>query len=352
MDGNPKIAVSLIMWDLGESGYLKEALDSLMGQTYENIEVFFTLNGMDPQVAEKILADYPATRMIIHEENTGFAYAHKHAMNLAFNELGFDAVIVLNLDVVLALDCIERLAATAYADDSIGLAQPTIFMWRDGKSPILNTDGNKAHFLGFGYCGHYGLKGPLTDQDGEVPTVSGTCFLIKEPAFQATLGLDEDLFIYLDDVDLSWRSRLEGFSCYLSSKAFMWHKHDFGAEFSSSKKMYLLERNRYILLLKNYSLKTLILLLPGLLLMDAGVLFYSIVKGFVSAKVRSYFGIASQLRSTLRKRALIQGSRQTSDAGILSWFTAEMVFPHIDHPLLDLANRMFRIYYGLIRRFV
>lgn len=52
---------------------------------------------------------------------------------------------------------------------------------------------------------------------------SGACFLISRKIFAETEGFDPEIFMYCEDVDLSWRVRLKGFKTLTCPTAYFFH---------------------------------------------------------------------------------------------------------------------------------
>lgn len=57
----------------------------------------------------------------------------------------------------------------------------------------------------------------------ETRWASGACLLISKDIFEKTKGFDTNFFMYLEDVDLSWRARASGFSVKIAPKALFGH---------------------------------------------------------------------------------------------------------------------------------
>jgi len=57
----------------------------------------------------------------------------------------------------------------------------------------------------------------------ETPWATGACLLIRRRIFEGIGGFDPNFFMYLEDIDLSWRARSAGFSIRVSPKALFGH---------------------------------------------------------------------------------------------------------------------------------
>lgn len=57
----------------------------------------------------------------------------------------------------------------------------------------------------------------------ETPWATGACLLIRRRLFESIGGFDPNIFMYLEDIDLSWRARSAGFSIKVSPRALFGH---------------------------------------------------------------------------------------------------------------------------------
>ena len=96
---------------------------------------------------------------------------------------------------------------------------------------------------------------------------AGTCMFTAREIFDKVGYFDKKLFAYNEDLDLGWRARLLGYKSFYVPESIV-HHHGSAQWKWSGEKFYLLERNRWLVLLKNYSLKTITRLFPSLLLLE------------------------------------------------------------------------------------
>ena len=154
------------------------------------------------------------------------------------------------------------------------------------------------------------------------------------------------LFIsYNEDVDLSWRIKLAGLKVALNPYSIVFHNYEFH---KNPHKFYLLEKNRQIILLKNYRLRTLLVFLPILLVFEIYMLFYAMLNGWGKMKLFSYASLARQLNIIFEQRKIIQGSRKVSDREILFLFTPILEFSQTPSFILKLGNAVVELYFKLI----
>ncbi len=344
----PKIAVAILGYD--DAHNLQDAVSSVQNQSYRNFEVFYIDNASSDGSADIVRKNFPTVSVSVEQSNLGYAGAYaKHIPNI-FKQ-GFDAVVLLNSDIVADKDWLSELLVSAYRDPKIGMAQPKIYLWKDGRTAIFNTSGNEIQYLGVGFSGQFGKHDTESvTTDHAVPYASGCSLLVKKEAFESVGNIDEDFFLYLEDQDWGWRARLKGWDIVVSATSKLWHKYDFNSK--RTAKFFYLERNRAYFITKNYRLRTIILLSPVLLLLEIGILGHSIANGYFKLKIRAYCDFIHHLPPTLRKRKLIQQERIVSDQELFHLFSPVIEFESIDSPLLRLANVAFRAYYTFIRRFI
>lgn len=79
----------------------------------------------------------------------------------------------------------------------------------------------------------------------ETSWASGACLLISRQIFESIGGFDPNFFMYLEDVDFSWRARAAGFSVKIVPKALFGHSI-LDREFNENADKYMLLSGRYL----------------------------------------------------------------------------------------------------------
>lgn len=87
---------------------------------------------------------------------------------------------------------------------------------------------------------------PYDPLSGITPWCSGAAMFITRSIFMQTGGFDENMFMYCEDVDLSWRVRCYGGSCRLLPSARVAHEVSLGGAKPREIRRQMLESARYL----------------------------------------------------------------------------------------------------------
>lgn len=245
-----RVNVQLVTYN-GEK-YIAPLLRSLAAQTYKNWELAVLDNGSEDNTVNTLLSgliDFPVScRLERSKNNDGYAGGHN-----ALYDSSFEYFIVINQDMTLEPDCFEKLigfldqhrfSATVTprvmsmddpsAIDSLGLA-----VERSGKVSDA-AQGKKYSAELLEKCKAVKISEFCDANEGyryaEVFGVSGALFAGRTKAIGERL-FSENYFAYKEDVDLAWRTRLEGWKNHVHLDAVAFHDRTAGhaAWFSKSE---------------------------------------------------------------------------------------------------------------------
>lgn len=334
----PRVAVVTVIYRCAK--FMRGLVESVAQVDYprERLEFHLVDNGAgDGTLAaakkeiERLGASLPD--VVIHEPgaNVGFAVGNNLALRAALDR-GVDYCFLLNPDATFEPAALQEAVRVAASAPDVGSVQSLLVL---GDEPdVVNTSGNHIHFLGFGYVGGYRrLRAEVPAEPREIAFSSGACVLLPAKVLRQVGLLDETLWLYHEDLDLGWRIRLAGLHNLIAPASVCRHFYEFSR---AQSKWYWMERNRWIVVLKNYRLATLLLLLPALLVADCGLLLMSAKAGWFGGKVRSlvWFLRPSSWTYLLRGRREIARIRKISDREILRHFTAVIDFPDFRSPVI------------------
>jgi len=342
-----KVAIILINYKDYANRFLPDCLASLRAQDYAGEKEIFIVDNASSEASYNFLkTSVPEAQIICNKNNDGFAKGNNDAMNLAL-ALNFDYIILFNMDTIITPKAISEMVLAAESDARIGAVQARLML--HPKTDKVNSLGNSTHFLGFGYCVGYREAYKETDNSlKEIFYPSGAAVLFKAAALKKVGLFDESLWMYNEDQDLGWRIWLQGYSCVLAPQAVVYHKYEFSRSIS---KYYWMDRNRTIVLLKNYSCLTLILISPALILMEIGLLIFSLQNGSFKEKLKvwAYFLNIKNWFRIIRARKIIQKNRLTKEGKILKMISAKIWYQEVGSFKLRLANIVFSIYWSIVK---
>lgn len=332
--------ISIVIVGYNSKKDLEECFDSIFANTYKKFRVIFVDNDSSDGSFDFVKKSYPQIEAI-KNDNTGYAGGNNVGIKKAL-ELKSDYIFLLNPDTIIDKECLSKLVLQA---DQKTVLQPLILLSLKGKNTdLINTTGGHLNFLGFSYCSQY-REHKSAAKAKDVALASGAAAFIPANVVKTTGLLDESFFMYHEDVDYFWRSRLLGFNIRLVPDALVWHKYLFS---KNNQKMFYAERNRLVFLYKNFSLKYLILIFPALLLNELLMLVYSLLAGWFGQKIQSYASAVKLSRKELRFRKDNLTNIHKQEKKLQRFIKPEIKFSEINNPAMVLYSLFTRIYWFLI----
>lgn len=263
--------------------YLEPFLQSLSAQSYKNLEIMLLDNGSPDKAFLKIItavgaADLRHLQIVTSDKNLGFGGGH----NTLIHQSSAPYYLVLNPDMWLHPELVQTLMSTMQEKPDAGMVTGKILRW-DFQQYELSQKQNPN---GPGAFDPSGLELGLTDfidtvglgltkahrfynigegkkDDGQYDEVkavfgaSGTCMLLNRSALNDIQFeqeyFDEDIFMYKEDIDLSYRLQWTGYKCYVHPEAKAYHNRSVATHSRKSQRVqswsYLHEK---MLLFKNW----------------------------------------------------------------------------------------------------
>lgn len=205
---SPAVAVSVVIPVWNGRQWLDSCLQSLISQTLSPGEVIAVDNGSTDGSVAYLRSRDPYVHVIDLPTNTGFA----HAVNEGLRVVNGEFVALLNTDVVLEPDWMERMAAALLAHpDAASVACKMLQLGDDGlvydAGDLLRRDGACEQ------RGRFCRDDGSWDEPGEVFGACAGAALYRRDAVCSVGGFDERFFAYLEDVDLAVALRAAGWRC-------------------------------------------------------------------------------------------------------------------------------------------
>ncbi|MEZ0449559.1 glycosyltransferase family 2 protein [Cellulomonas sp. ICMP 17802] len=343
LEDRPPADTTVIVLAYGDEPYLADVVDAVLASSGVRLDLVVVDNGCTSD-AVRDLPDLPQITVLRPAKNLGFT----GGVNLAATHARTPTITLLNSDAVVRPDTIALLVSTLRDDAGIGIAGSLIVL--ADRPATVNSAGNPLHVLGLSWAGSMGEPAASFVGTREVASASGACLAVPTDWWQELGGFPDEYFAYLEDLELGWRTWQHGRRVVVVSEAVTAHYYEFGR---SPLKMYLLERNRLILLLTTFEARTLLLIAPALLAFEAAIALVAVVQGWGGSKVRGWRWLVQHRTWVRHRRAEVQASRTVPDRDLTSLVTdrfepAQTPLPSAAAPL----EWLLRGYWHLVRRAV
>lgn len=239
----PRVTISLVTFD-GEA-WLSGCLASIAAQEVGDYEVLVHDNASRDGslgLLRAWAADEPRAQVIESPRNLGYAAAHNRAIRAARGQF----VLLLNQDVELDAGFLGAVLSAFERHPDAGSVQARLRQL-GGPGQRLSRLDSTGLLMGRdrrAVSRAQGLEdGPGHQRPGRVWGVDGPAPVYRRRALEdARLPrgggtwevLDEDFFLYKEDVDLAWRLRLLGWSARYEPRALAWHARGTGGTGATS----------------------------------------------------------------------------------------------------------------------
>lgn len=197
--------LSIVIVSYNVCSYLEQCLQSVQ-TALEGIdgEVFVVDNHSDDDSVEVVRNRYPWVRLIANRENQGFARAN----NIAISQSETEYVLLLNPDTVTEPDTLRKVLLFMDEHPKAGGAGVMMHQEDGTKAPesrrALPTPW-VACLKMLGFTKRYYMSHLSWDKPARIEVISGAFCLLRRKALDEVGLLDEDFFMYGEDIDLSYR---------------------------------------------------------------------------------------------------------------------------------------------------
>jgi GT2 family glycosyltransferase len=214
-----EISVVIVAWNARH--YLELCLESLAKDpTWRRMEVLVVDNASADDTTEMIGRKYPWVNLIKSKENLGFSKGN----NVAIRECQGRYIALVNPDVIVFPGCLDALADFLDENPKVGNVGPRVF------NPDMTQQSTCRRFptLWNNFCAATQLERAFKgwrffagehmfyfphDRLLAVNVIVGCFSMIRRETFDEVGLLDEDLFMYGDDVDWCRRAWNAGWQC-------------------------------------------------------------------------------------------------------------------------------------------
>ncbi len=375
--------VSIIILTYGAEKYIKKCLNSVLVQTYSNIEIIVIDNNSSDETVEiiqdlniKNQNDNSKFKIIKNKINLGFAAGQNQGIRAAQGKY----VLCLNQDAWLDKDYVKNAAAVLEADNKIAAVQGKLWRydWQNEKIlPIIDTKGLVMLKNRRIICEDQGKKEnsetkekirEIFGADGATPVYRRAALediklpihsvilnrrqAVKDPAeidrdnFSTELFkfhsrneskqkfeyFDEDFWMYKEDVDLAWRLRLAGWKAVYAPNCLAYHGRGAGDSATKNYAAILRERrkisgsakfyswkNQRLMQIKNETAGNFFKHFPQFIIKE--IFSWAYVLIFEEPYgLKSIIKLCQEIPGAYKKRRIIMAHKRASDKEMEKWF--------------------------------
>ncbi|MCP4520107.1 MAG: glycosyltransferase [Cytophagales bacterium] len=215
--------VSVIIVNYNVCYFLEQALKSVFEASKNlEVEVFVVDNDSKDNSVELVKEKFPQVKLIANKDNVGFSKANNQAIREATGEY----ILLLNPDTVIEEDTLEKCCqfmderpkagalgvkmvdgqGEFLPESKRGLPTPAVAFYKIvGLCSLFPKSKRFARY----YLGHLD-----NDETNEIEVLAGAYMFMRKSVLDEVGYLDEEYFMYGEDIDLSYRVTLGGYKNY------------------------------------------------------------------------------------------------------------------------------------------
>lgn len=252
-----KIKLSIIIISTNEAHYLDNCLSSIYSNfaNFDSFEIILINNNSTDNTNDLVEKKYKKVKL--HKRRKTFGFAANNNFGIK-NSLG-EYFLLLNADTICKKGSIQKLLdfmdknknrvgicgpRMVYPDGNLQLSCrefPTIWSGIIRRSPLRIFFPVKTR----------GLKSIDTLKPKKVDWLLGACLLINKKMINQIGLLDEKFFLYVEDIDIAWRTWLAGWEIYYLPASIIIHYH----QAKSDKKFFSFHSKHHLNSIVHFLLK-------------------------------------------------------------------------------------------------
>jgi len=259
--------LSIIIINYRTYEFTKKTIDSIINKKYSfNYELIIVDNASGDNSLESLKKDYykkidtGLIKFISNNENKGFAYAN----NLALKQTNSKYILLLNSDTKIINDCLEKCLKFMDTDKNIGALGCKVMLSNGSldKACRRSYPNVKVSFYRMTGLSHIFPKSKrfnkynLTylDENGiyDVDCLSGAFMLLRSEVLNHVGFLDENFFMYGEDIDYCYRIKKNGWKVNYYGEAKVIHYKGASSKKQESKLLYEFYKSMHIFYNKHY----------------------------------------------------------------------------------------------------
>ena len=220
---NKEIVIIILNWNgLDDTLACLDSLNKVKSPNFDCL-VVDNYSLIDPET--EIKTQFPEIGFIRLEENRGFAGGNNVGIDYAIKN-NYKYILLLNNDTIVDSNFLNPLVNILEKNQQLKMVQPLIYKYENNKNKtqaIWNAGGKWNAFIGDAIT-YKKLPINKIPSPFQPEWLSGCAILIKLNELINVGGLNEKMFAYYEDVDLSFRMNTNGNGLALVTESIIYHK--------------------------------------------------------------------------------------------------------------------------------
>ena len=228
-----RLSLSVVIVNYNVKYYLEQCLESVRRASQGlQVETFVVDNLSSDGSIAYLRERFPEVTFIENKENVGFARANNQAIRMSAGKY----VLLLNPDTIVAEDTLARFIAFMDTHADAGGAGAYMLRTNGTFAPesrrglptpfvaFCKMSGLAALFPKSRLFGRYYMRYLDENEANKIEIISGAFMFLRREALDKAGLLDEDFFMYGEDIDLSYRILKEGYANYFLPSRMLHYK--------------------------------------------------------------------------------------------------------------------------------
>jgi GT2 family glycosyltransferase len=306
-------------------------------------EILLVDDGSTDDSIPSVRQSHPDVRIIAMGRHTG-----RPAMvrNRALRAAGHRYVLLSDNDVTFAPDAVEQLKSVMLEQPGVAVCTPLV-VCNDDRDTVY-SQAHRLHYLCWG-ASPRARTVAAARAIGPHRAIGCGIQLIDKVRAEVSGFFDENLvFGWGDDGALHHRLHLAGWACYTVPQALVYHRR-----IRTTPRVYGQIHNRWVVLLTDFRLRTLLLTAPALLLFELMLLALVLSLRAGNEYLSALRDVARKLGPIRANRRRVQSSRRISDRDALCaddlLLPRQSAQPRVLGVVVHLLDVAFRTYWRMLR---
>jgi GT2 family glycosyltransferase len=228
-----QIDLSIIIVSFNTKDLLKNSLTSLFASNLGKykIEIIVYDNGSKDNSVEMVKKEFPNVKVMAGDKNIGFAAANNKGIILSHGKY----ILLLNSDTEVVYDTLRTMLDFMNQNPKVGVSTCKLILGNGQIDPACHRGfptpwAAITYFLGFEKIfpksklfGRYHLGYLDIQTVHEIDSPSGAFFMIRRNVIEKVGMLDDDYFMYAEDIDWAYRIRQNGYSIWYNPSTYITH---------------------------------------------------------------------------------------------------------------------------------